>query len=99
MKVDWRGVFPAVTTQFHADGSLDVPGTLRHLDALLAAGVEGVIMLGTVGENCSLEDEEKLTVVRTTVQHINHRVPVLTGVPECTTASPCPFAAPAPTIG
>ena len=45
-----------------------------------AAGVEGIIMLGTVGENCSLEEEEKLTVVRTTVQHINKRVPVLTGV-------------------
>src|SRR4051794_34142861 len=99
MKVDWRGVFPAVTTQFHADGSLDIPGTLRHLDALMAAGIEGIIMLGTVGENCSLDEEEKLTIVRTTVQHINRRVPVLTGVAECTTARACRFAAAARKIG
>jgi 4-hydroxy-tetrahydrodipicolinate synthase len=99
MKVDWHGVFPAVTTQFHADGSLDLPGTERHLDALLKAGVEGIIMLGTVGENCSLEDEEKLAVVRATVQKIAHRVPVLTGVAETTTARACKFAAAARKAG
>ena len=99
MKVDWRGVFPAVTTQFHADGSLDMPGTQRHLEALLTAGVEGVIMLGTVGENCSLDDEEKLIVVRSTVELIKRRVPVLTGVAECTTAKACRFAAAARKAG
>ena len=36
MKVNWQGVFPAVCTQFHADYSLNVPGTLAHLDAQLA---------------------------------------------------------------
>jgi 1-pyrroline-4-hydroxy-2-carboxylate deaminase len=99
MKVDWRGVFPAVTTQFHADGSLDIPSTQRHLEALLVAGVEGVIMLGTVGENCSLDDEEKLIVVRSTVEQIKRRVPVLTGVAECTTAKACRFAAAARKAG
>ena len=55
MAVQWRGVFPAATTQFHADQSLDIPATLAHLDAMIEAGVHGLIMLGTVGENCSLE--------------------------------------------
>ncbi|MFI4876708.1 MAG: dihydrodipicolinate synthase family protein, partial [Blastopirellula sp. JB062] len=32
MKVEWSGVFPAATTQFHFDHSLDIPATLRHLD-------------------------------------------------------------------
>ncbi len=99
MKVDWRGVFPAVTTQFHADGALDMAGTTRHLDALLTAGIEGIILLGTVGENCSLDDEEKLTVVRTAVAHVKRRVPVLTGVAECTTAKACRFAAAARKAG
>lgn len=85
MKVSWRGVFPAVTTQFRPDQSLDLDATGRHLEKLLAAGIDGVIMLGTVGENCSLEYAEKLDVLRMAVQQVRGRVPVLTGVAECTT--------------
>ena len=80
MKTEWRGVFPAVTTQFHDDESLDVAGTLRHIDALVDSGVHGLIMLGTVGENCSLEFAEKLELLRGVVAHVDRRVPVLTGV-------------------
>ena len=55
MTVDWKGVFPAACTQFKADQSLNLPATLAHLDAMLDAGIQGLVMLGTVGENCSLE--------------------------------------------
>ena len=99
MTVTWRGVFPAVCTQFHADQSLDVPGTLAHLDAMLEAGVHGLIMLGTVGENCSLEPAEKLDVLKATVDHVGRRVPVLTGVAEYTTGQACRFAADAAKLG
>lgn len=92
MTVDWKGVFPAACTQFHADQSLDLPGTLRHLDAMLDAGIHGLIMLGTVGENCSLEYAEKLDVLRATVAHVRGRVPILSGVAEYTTALGCRFA-------
>jgi dihydrodipicolinate synthase/N-acetylneuraminate lyase len=88
----WRGVFPAVTTQFHADQSLDLAGTAQHVETLLHAGVHGVIMLGTVGENCSLEYAEKLQVLQSTVKQVNRRVPVLSGVAECSTALACRFA-------
>ena len=50
-------------------------------------------MLGTVGENCSLEYAEKLDVLRTAVEQVAGRVPVLAGVAECTTALACRFAA------
>lgn len=99
MNVDWSGVFPAATTQFNADFSLNIPATLRHLDAMIEAGVHGMIMLGTVGENCSLSYEEKLEVLKASVAHINGRVPVLTGVAEFTTATACRFAADAAQIG
>jgi dihydrodipicolinate synthase/N-acetylneuraminate lyase len=92
MRVTWQGVFPAATTQFKADQSLDLPTTLKHLDAILAAGIDGLIMLGTVGENCSLEYAEKLAVLRAVVEHVAGRVPVLTGVAEYTTALACRFA-------
>ena len=70
MKADWRGVYPAAVTHFHPDDSLDLPNTLKHLDAMIFAGIDGLIMLGTVGENCSIEVEEKLQVLKATVEHV-----------------------------
>jgi 4-hydroxy-tetrahydrodipicolinate synthase len=92
MSVTWRGVFPAATTSFRDDGSLDLAGTARHANRLIEAGCHGLIMLGTVGENCSLEREEKLAVLRATLEIAAGRVPVLSGVAECTTAGACQFA-------
>jgi 4-hydroxy-tetrahydrodipicolinate synthase len=99
MRITWRGVFPAATTEFKSDQSLDIPATLRHIDAMITAGVHGMIVLGTVGENCSLEYREKLDVLRATVEHVGKKVPVLTGVAECSTALACRFAADAQKIG
>lgn len=93
MQPKWHGVFPAVTTQFHDDESLNIPGTLRHVDAMLEAGVHGLIMLGTVGENCSLEWGEKLEVLQAATNHVRGRVPVLTGVAEYTSKLAGRFAA------
>jgi 1-pyrroline-4-hydroxy-2-carboxylate deaminase len=99
MKVTWQGVFPAATTQFHDDQSLDLDGTAKHLERLVESGVHGLIMLGTVGENCSLEYAEKLEVLRTAVRQVKGRVPVLSGVAECSTALACRFAADAVKAG
>ncbi len=85
MRVDWKGVFPAVTTQFKGDGSLDLPATAQHIDRLIRSGVHGLIMLGTVGENCSLEWPEKFAVIRQAKETARGRVPVLSGVAEFTT--------------
>jgi 4-hydroxy-tetrahydrodipicolinate synthase len=92
MQVSWHGVFPAVTTHFHDDESLDLPSLGRHLERLIAAGVHGIIVLGTVGENCSLDGSEKKDVLQFAIEKVNKRVPVLTGVAECSTAAACRFA-------
>jgi 4-hydroxy-tetrahydrodipicolinate synthase len=92
MSVTWRGVFPAATTEFRSDYALDLPATARHIDAMIRAGVHGMIVLGTVGENCSLEPREKLEVIRAAREVIAGRVPLLTGVAESTTAAACRFA-------
>jgi 4-hydroxy-tetrahydrodipicolinate synthase len=99
MSVTWQGVFPAATTQFQADESLNLRATLAHLDAMIEAGIDGLVMLGTVGENCSLETQEKHVVLKATVDHVNGRVPVLTGVAETTTTGACRFAEAAKKIG
>lgn len=97
--VSWHGVFPAAVTHFHDDESLDLPATLKHLDAMIDAGVHGMIMLGSVGENCTLSPAEKREVLKATVKHINGRVPVLTGVAETSTKLACGFAADAQALG
>jgi len=83
----WSGVFPAVTTQFRPDQSLDLPSTARHLEVLLDSGVCGLIVCGSLGENQSLGPEEKREVVRCAVEVARQRVPVLSGVAESSTVA------------
>jgi 4-hydroxy-tetrahydrodipicolinate synthase len=78
-------VFPAVTTQFHQDQSLDLEGTARHCEVLIASGVAGLIMGGSLGENQTLQAEEKRAVIKCAVEAAAGRVPVLTGVAETNT--------------
>jgi 4-hydroxy-tetrahydrodipicolinate synthase len=89
MNVDWAGVFPAVPTQFKQDLSLDLPATQAHVEALLDSGIHGLIMLGTIGENCSLTLDEKVQVLKATVEVNRGRVPLLNGVAEFTTRAAC----------
>lgn len=91
-KTNWTGVFPASTTQFNDDESLNVTATLDHVEMMIAAGVHGMIMLGTVGENNSLDAAEKCAVLAATVDRVERRIPVLTGVAETTTRRACQFA-------
>lgn len=92
MNVSWQGVFPALTTQFRDDQSLDLAATASHLEQLIGAGIHGVVLLGTVGENTALEYDEKLTLVRALLGVVRGRIPVLTGVAEYTTALGCRYA-------
>ena len=91
MKPYWQGVFPAVTTQLKKDQSLDLDATAGHVEALIESGVAGLIMLGSLGENQSLDPEEKRRVLEATVKQVNGRVPVLSGVAENSTAAACRY--------
>lgn len=86
MKTNWRGVFPAVTTQMRKDGSIDLESTARHFEVLIQSGVTGLVVCGSLGENQTLMRAEKLAVVETAVEVSNGRVPVLSGVAEAATA-------------
>jgi 4-hydroxy-tetrahydrodipicolinate synthase len=99
MQSTWHGIYPASTTQFNADQSLNIPATMQHVEKMLAAGMHGMIMLGSVGENTTLEYAEKLDVLKASVATVRKRVPVLTGVAETTTRLACRFAEDAKKIG
>ncbi|EDY20797.1 dihydrodipicolinate synthetase [Chthoniobacter flavus Ellin428] len=87
----WQGVFPAVTTQMHKDGSLDLEATARHIEVLIESGITGVVILGSLGENQMLTGEEKRLMVREMVRAISGRIPVLSGVAETSTAEACRY--------
>lgn len=91
MNTDWQGIFPALTTKFKADLSLDVAAIERHIDVQVTAGVDGLVVLGSLGENATLTHDEKLEVVRAAVRAAEGRVPVLSCVAETSTAGACRY--------
>ena len=99
MSMAWHGVFPAVTTQFTSDRRLDLAATAAHIEGLLRAGVHGLIVLGTVGENCSLDASEKRALARMAAETTRGRVPVLSGVAEYTTELACRYASDVEALG
>ena len=55
MKVNWQGVYPAITTAFTPDDNLDLQMFQKNLQAQLKAGVDGIILGGSLGEASSLD--------------------------------------------
>lgn len=99
MQPSWQGIYPAVSTQFHKDRSLDIESTQRVIENLITDGVHGLIMLGTVGENTSLATDEKRSVLQAAKEVVNGRVPVISGVAEYTTALAAEHARACESIG
>ncbi|MBK1664639.1 dihydrodipicolinate synthase family protein [Rhodospirillum rubrum] len=99
MTVDWKGVFPAVTTKFKADLSLDGDEMRRCVQAQVDAGVDGLICCGSLGEASTLDLDEKVAVVALALEVAGGRIPVLATVAEATTARACAFAKKAEEIG
>lgn len=81
----WSGVFPAVSTQFKPDFSLDLEATHRVMSNLVKDGVSGLVVCGTVGENTSMTVAEKISVIEAARDASGGRVPVIAGVAEFTT--------------
>jgi 1-pyrroline-4-hydroxy-2-carboxylate deaminase len=98
-KTLWKGVYPAATTQFAPDLSIDVAATQSVQRALIDDGVDGLIILGTCGENNSLDASEKRQVLSAAVAATASRVPVVAGVSELTTPKAVEFAQAAEQLG
>jgi 4-hydroxy-tetrahydrodipicolinate synthase len=90
--VSWSGVFPAVTTQFNDDFSLNLEATHKVISNLVRDGVSGLVICGTVGENTSLSVAEKISLVEAAKDASGGRVPVISGIAEFTSANACAVA-------
>jgi len=74
-----RGIIPSMNTPFLEDGSMDVEDIRRSVDAVVAAGVNGMLLLAVAGETASLSMAEKCMAARAFVDHVAGRVPVIVG--------------------
>ncbi|MFT4576512.1 MAG: dihydrodipicolinate synthase/N-acetylneuraminate lyase [Polaribacter sp.] len=85
MTVQWKGVMPAVTTKFTDNDTLDLVNFEVNIQAQLDAGVNGIILGGTLGEASTLTDDEKRVLVRKAVEIVDGKVPIIMNVAEQTT--------------
>lgn len=79
------GIMPVAPTPFADDESLDLAGVRRVADFLIDAEVDGICILANYSEQFSLTDDERLQVMRTTLEHVNGRVPVCVTTSHYTT--------------
>lgn len=80
--INWQGIFPALTTKFTREDELDLPLFAKNLFAQLDAGVNGIILGGTLGEASVLTNEEKQTLVQFAVEQVAGKVPVVMNIAE-----------------
>jgi 4-hydroxy-tetrahydrodipicolinate synthase len=85
-ELNWRGVFPAMTTAFLPGLEVDHDFLARHARWLVDHGCAGVVALGSLGESATLRFEEKVAVLRTCVAALRGRAPVVAGIAALSTA-------------
>ena len=78
----WQGIFPAITTKFHADESIDAQGTAKHIDFQIRNGIHGLVTCGSLGEASTLDKEEKIQLLVYALEIVKGKVPVVLTIAE-----------------
>ncbi|MXV17266.1 dihydrodipicolinate synthase family protein [Hufsiella ginkgonis] len=99
MKIDWTGIFPAVTTKFTVNDEIDYAAFDYNIKAQLDAGIDGIILGGSLGEASTLTEQEKLDLLSHTLKLVDGAVPVLMNVTEQATSVAVSFAQKAEKLG
>lgn len=82
----WEGVMPAITTQFSKNYQLDINAYKTNLGAQLSAGVHGIILGGTLGEASTITTAERSLLLKTTIEQVEDKIPVIVNIAEQATA-------------
>jgi dihydrodipicolinate synthase/N-acetylneuraminate lyase len=83
--LNWRGVIPAMTTQFKPDDRVDHALIARHARWLIDHGCTGIVALGSLGESATLRFDEKIAILKTLVAALNGQAPVIAGIASLST--------------
>lgn len=84
--IEWQGVIPAITTPFRPDGSVDREFFAKHCARLIEEGCTGVVALGSLGEAATLKLDEKTAILKTAVEALKGKAPVVAGVSALSTS-------------
>jgi 4-hydroxy-tetrahydrodipicolinate synthase len=83
--LEWKGIFPALTTPFTTNDKLDLSMFEKNLNAQLEAGIHGIIIGGSLGEASTLTLDEKETLVKFALEKIKGKIPVVLNIAESST--------------
>lgn len=99
MQINWRGVFPAITTPFEPSGGIDEGFLAAHVRWLVDEGCHGIVPLGSLGEGATLTLDEKHGILRTCVESVGSQVPIMPGISSLSTAEAVQLAKDAEALG
>ncbi|WP_163396532.1 dihydrodipicolinate synthase family protein [Flavobacterium limi] len=99
MKIKWEGVMPAVTTKFTDKGQLDLVMFEKNIKAQIDAGVNGIILGGTLGEASTLTKDEKEVLITATLKLVEGKIPVIVNIAEQSTSEAVTLAKRAQELG
>ncbi|TKC08955.1 dihydrodipicolinate synthase family protein [Pedobacter frigoris] len=98
-KINWNGVFPALLTPFTAEDKIDLETFKINLTAQLEAGVDGIILGGSLGEASSLSNDEKKQLYFAAREFLPSNFPILINIAEQTTEAAIKLATEAEAYG
>jgi 4-hydroxy-tetrahydrodipicolinate synthase len=85
MIITWKGVYPALTTKFTEDGKLDLELFEKNLYEQIDAGIDGIVLGGTLGESSVLSTQEKEKLVKYAIEKVKGKIPVILNIAEGST--------------
>tara|TARA_B100001093_G_scaffold229287_1_gene219866 strand:- start:187 stop:1089 length:903 start_codon:yes stop_codon:yes gene_type:complete len=83
----FRGSYVALVTPMKADRSVDFDALLRLVDWHISSGTDGLVILGTTGESATITPDERRSIIKKTVSHVNGRLPIIVGTGSSCTST------------
>lgn len=97
--VKWKGVYPAVTTKFLANGDLDIPGFIKNIEYQVSVGIDGVVIGGSLGESSTITIQERIQLVKAALENVGDKVDVIMNIAEGSSKVACDLAKQAEAAG
>ncbi len=94
-----QGSVVAIVTPMHADGALDLDGFRKLLDWHIKEGTDGIVVVGTTGESPTVDYDEHCLLIKTAVDHVAKRIPVIAGTGANATSEAIELSAYAKKVG
>ncbi|MCY4561256.1 MAG: dihydrodipicolinate synthase family protein [Flavobacteriaceae bacterium] len=91
-KVSWSGIYPAITTQFNNRSELDLKAFSKNLKTQMSAGINGVVLAGSLGEASTLEQPERSQLLKSALEVAQNKIPVIMNIAEASTSKAIRYA-------